>query len=199
MLERCWGIAQPIEHTQELIHAHATHREGGVLPRLLIHLAKTRSSGPCKRSVGCPPCFPWFPAYMAGDRHPFWYPGWPESWRKTCWGHPGQKRLAVHHSGACLRSEPSSGWSPKAPPIHRPILLVEYGPGRGWVYGPTPILGAPLICAGGRRLASLSWLWHHCRPTHGYRHHPRWPSPDSPGTATWRGHPHSSICRESLQ
>ena len=38
MLERCWSIAQPVGHTQELIHAHATHREGGVLPRLLIHL-----------------------------------------------------------------------------------------------------------------------------------------------------------------
>ena len=38
MLERRWSIAQPIGHTQELVHAHATHREGGVLPRLLIHL-----------------------------------------------------------------------------------------------------------------------------------------------------------------
>ena len=37
-LERCWSIAQPVGHTQELVHAHATHREGGVLPRLLINL-----------------------------------------------------------------------------------------------------------------------------------------------------------------
>ena len=38
MLEHRWSIAQPVGHTQELIHAHATHREGGVLPRLLVHL-----------------------------------------------------------------------------------------------------------------------------------------------------------------
>ena len=38
MLEHRWSIAQPVGHMQELIHAHATHREGGVLPRLLIHL-----------------------------------------------------------------------------------------------------------------------------------------------------------------
>ena len=38
MLECHWSIAQPIGHTQELVHAHATHREGSVLPRLLIHL-----------------------------------------------------------------------------------------------------------------------------------------------------------------
>ena len=37
-LERRWSIAQPVGHTQELVHAHATHCEGGVLPRLLIHL-----------------------------------------------------------------------------------------------------------------------------------------------------------------
>ena len=38
MLEHCWSIAQPVGHMQELVHAHATHREGGILPRLLIHL-----------------------------------------------------------------------------------------------------------------------------------------------------------------
>ena len=38
MLEHRWSIEQPVGHTQELIHAHATHHEGGVLPRLLIHL-----------------------------------------------------------------------------------------------------------------------------------------------------------------
>ena len=38
MLECHWSIAQPVGHAQELIHAHATHREGSVLPRLLIHL-----------------------------------------------------------------------------------------------------------------------------------------------------------------
>ena len=38
MLERRRSIAQPVGHTQELVHAHATHCEGGVLPRLLIHL-----------------------------------------------------------------------------------------------------------------------------------------------------------------
>ena len=38
MLERRWSIAQPVGHTQEVVHAHATHREGSVLPRLLIHL-----------------------------------------------------------------------------------------------------------------------------------------------------------------
>ena len=38
MLEHRWSIAQPVEHTQELVHAHATHRKGDVLPRLLIHL-----------------------------------------------------------------------------------------------------------------------------------------------------------------
>ena len=38
MLECRWSIAQPVGHTQELVHAHATHREGSVLPRPLIHL-----------------------------------------------------------------------------------------------------------------------------------------------------------------
>ena len=38
MLEHHWSIAQPIGHAQELVHAHATHHEGSVLPRLLIHL-----------------------------------------------------------------------------------------------------------------------------------------------------------------
>ena len=60
---------------QELIHAHATQREGGVLPGLLVHLNLPEPTLQIhtREVSGAHHAFHFFPAYVAGDRRPFWY------------------------------------------------------------------------------------------------------------------------------
>ena len=70
MLERRWSIAQPIGHTQELVHTHATHREGSVLPRLLIHLNLPK------------PAFQVHAREMSGAHHAFH--GFLHMWQGIC-------------------------------------------------------------------------------------------------------------------
>ena len=53
-LKCCWSITKPVQHSQELIHAHATHRKGGVLLGFLSHLdlPKTRFQIHCGEEPG---------------------------------------------------------------------------------------------------------------------------------------------------